>query len=1024
VFAELRALLALAVAGLALIGADPAAAQVRFFSEGEGEANVEPLWPLHAGARWLVTQEGEVWAEPARLVEGERVLAVRSTGLYLFLADQHWPPEPAQLGWWRADDDGVRFYGQPRRGLLDGGALFVPKTVRVGMHWASPTHSHRVVARELMDTAFGRKPVWFIMNHERGFFESGADFLTAYVEGRGPIAPQVAQRGLFDRTGDVEIPVPVDGLVITPLEAPAGPQPDPTRRATPRPWPGEPIHIGAAYGPDGFIPHRLAATQPAGAGPDEMHLLIHGVSLGSRECASIGGQLVCTDPAPAVKILCVSLPDFVAVPSEECVSAHGTSIAPEGDVAQIPLGDLGQPTTTCPPPDRTGPPCQRVFVDAVFHDANGDPRVLSPASTAFASFVGVADFVDSAVFTEPNAANLVSYGPLVPEAFPRARDVPRIVEDLGATLAVVTEASFRVRFDALDPALRDAPDVGHEAAYAQGLHVRTRPGGRDLYRTAWDGRVDRAVVQADGLSWEHVVDVALPPGHVLGGAVPYGDDQLLIVTNGGFDGLGRPLGFIGHDFLCAALENLDPDAPCTGAIYDYDGQTQLGELGDGFLGDVYAWTVDVPEPEPVAEPSLAGLEVWEVGPDALLCWPPGHGALDTDGWEISGDPARAIPVGDRCAFVVRPGAPGDTFDASVATEVVGPIPGAGRVAVGIHRATWTRERQVDAPLISPDSYPVKAPGWSQVPMGCALLSDGRCVTPYRVYSPFRFLSETHPATEGSPAYGALVRGEDETLSVFCAASAGSTPCAAADLGGAGLWVQIEDAVGTVPKDEVGLLTADALMRFPGYRDPALPAQGGGVLVTEVASGGRVVLRADGSTTAAAEPPSETGRSTWTALSDGRVCGLALLENEPAEAFCVDALGEERRIPLPFVASEEDALAPPAWISSGASSAWLWREETGLLVQLDLALEEARMVPPAAFGAVDPADGSFSVERAVRDAEGQAYLVVTAANLFGTQTDLFALLPEGPERIDVPRLSADPSDVTVALALGRPVVTLF
>jgi len=198
--------------------------------------------------------------------------------------------------------------------------------------------------------------------------------------------------------------------------------------------------------------------------------------------------------------------------------------------------------------------------------------------------------------------------------------------------------------------------------------VRTTPEERETLVVSPGGRIDR-VRRTDGVwSREPLATVGLPAGEaaVIGAVVVPDPDagpddrRLLVATRGEATGL-------------------DP--------YE-SGETYTDPYTRMWTAPIAGGSSD--------RPWLAALAVTaeKIGVDVRVCWPPA-GALETDGWTIGGAAASLVVPhfdGDRCAGVFRDTASSLAPDAPGGMIVEGPVPGAGRVRIGLPPGAGTGSR--------------------------------------------------------------------------------------------------------------------------------------------------------------------------------------------------------------------------------------------------------------------------------------------------------------------------------------------
>lgn len=135
--------------------------------------------------------------------------------------------------------------------------------------------------------------------------------------------------------------------------------------------------------------------------------------------------------------------------------------------------------------------------------------------------------------------------------------------------------------------------------------------GHETYVTTLAGRIERVHATADGVRFEPIGDAALPPGHVLVGAVRQGS-TLYVVTQGGF--LGGDPGLSGSATKCGTLD---------------------GKNGRMRIGATYLFKAALPT-SPYANPPVA-----TAGAIALTGGSAGEVCTFGSGWPELSDPKQA-----------------------------------------------------------------------------------------------------------------------------------------------------------------------------------------------------------------------------------------------------------------------------------------------------------------------------------------------------------------------------------------------
>ncbi len=188
-----------------------------------------------------------------------------------------------------------------------------------------------------------------------------------------------------------------------------------------------------------------------------------------------------------------------------------------------------------------------------------------------------------------------------------------------------------------------------------GAHLSTKltPAGREHYMVTADGVVDRVRIGAGGdVTLERYAELELPAKHELVGVIPFSDHLLVL-----------------------ALANR--------------AEWRAGSTSEPKLGDVLAFSAPLPT-VPEAGTSRSDLPQNAItteilGLDLKVCWPKAAGAAMTSGWTLGGVAVSAIPSGadGSCVVLVRGKAAMQPMLSVGAFAAEGPIPGVGRVAIGL-----------------------------------------------------------------------------------------------------------------------------------------------------------------------------------------------------------------------------------------------------------------------------------------------------------------------------------------------------
>lgn len=696
---------------------DDALHGTEFVSPGEGTPNEEPLWLLHPGQR--IGEEVSV-LEPVEL-EGEQVVPLASTrrGPTVHLG---WPNEPAAWLYFSQDSDGnIWFRGQPREGLTPTPALFVPATVRVGMKWSSGRveryeesfqdgtgvandfvsepcanpdprawEGHEcdggrftieVTARRAEDTPYGIRPVWsFRVTDwramrplaERPYPDDdvfdGVSFEIEFIEGRGP--RQWPGAASFEGAG-------LSTTGLTPLEPWVAPEPLPAIEL-------EPLRAGQPLGglarrtlargasgyldPNGFGDEALTAfsgrwmfysqggtedlRQPFWTAVPIDHCVTHGADGGesavfpwavdaaeAQDCLQGGAVAVPSDGGPRSQI-----PATPGYSIGALWVPRGMYEGPGGTIYGVFPGSYGH--YSCANLNAAG--------ECLIRNATGWPNEL----TYEVGEVGV----DGAAVDYTTHRGFARWARSTLEEDPV--DDALWLDANGATVRVI-EPTKTLRFAAWDSAAGQTR-FEHVAYHGLGdFNVFSKPGGRDVLLSTFAGRLERVHMLDDGIEIEPLGDVVVPRGQFLAGAVIV-DDELVVYTQKHYSGFDSWLdrGWYG----CPGCKGLDP-----------------AHVPD--LGEVFVWRADLPERAKSRPSPIWGTTATISGHDVLVCWPPGHGEPELEGWTLGGyEPRQVSVVGgeERCVLLSRDLAIADNLARNSAWTVEGPIPGYGRVALATH----------------------------------------------------------------------------------------------------------------------------------------------------------------------------------------------------------------------------------------------------------------------------------------------------------------------------------------------------
>jgi hypothetical protein len=428
-------------------------------------------------------------------------------------------------------------------------------------------------------------------------------------------------------------------------------------------------------------------------------------------------------------------------------------------------------------------------------------------------------------------------GPFLPVFPPLPNGTPAVLEIIAAptdadpaAIGVVISDRAATRWVRVGSDGRSSDAHIGVGGAARRSHLLRADGGIQQWRVQPEGQIERVIADADGLWVERSVRIEPPVGQVAVGVAGEVRDpdgrvsEVLVLTWGRL------------------------------RMWDYPDADRMSLQPD--LGDVYLHRVVLPADAPRERQNpLFSLEARDLGPDARVCWPHGFDAPATTGWTL-GDPTVAATVlpfdRGRCVLVVR----GVEGVADIAThEVTGPIPGAGRVAIGV--GSRHQAEPLGAGLA--DALDTAVVDWMQL----GTLRDGGFRGPDALF-------ET----------GFAARVATERVSA--AWDAGQGAIVVPDRAGHGVWASWWDAGLRVVE-----LRGREVERFPGETGVLRPdvfVAGGGAVVEDGA--GLALRRADGTRTAL---------SVWAeagplyrpkvVLPDGRHCGLVRRDVVDSEAVC-------------------------------------------------------------------------------------------------------------------------------------------
>ena len=666
---------------------------------GTGEASVEPLWPVRPGASWSRKAQREItgaWdkgfryrdtvdpyyypmadltyiASPPRRIGGREVTALYGINVQ---GDHHlgrFPHQPDPLAWWSSGPDGALFHGQ-LRGALSQPILFAPSKAKVGMRWTTESaggtllYAFEVVSRTVQDTMWGRRPVWHVeyedfrnyqLNYYHEWVADTTTFTVDFVEGRGPLSFEPSLRGGREYTS-----------VVVPLEDPAPMAAPPSTRTPVRTLlGGEPLPKGSV---SGMVPGGLSMTAFPDD-PDVLQGIIYGRAVVINQPFG-GSNIGVTTASDGPAHYCLSLTRGELnhdVNYAECLEAQGLVFDVDGgshinSVSHLrsTLSHIMMGKFDCNDGD-----CFDWEISGIYRGLDGVLRVLAGSYGLLST--GDLDW-------NKGRDNILPPIHHHGYALDESGTFLRFARDTEAGLIVGTEDYSRLALAVVPP---DGGSITRRfhATYLGGAYsVLTTVEGQRLFRTSPDGRIEELVLTADGVDVLLLAEVDLDEGELLGGAVAWGDD-LLVVINRNFQGA---------------------------TTADAGAQVPVPRFGDLYMG-----LVTPRAPEPTRDSPLFGLEFRQEGMDVVVCWPPGQPAPELEGWTIAGEPAAVQPFDDHCVLVVRNGDTGASFD-PLNHEVVGPIPGAGRTAMA--------SPSVEQEFVFP---------------ACGALTEGGCVGLEGTYAP-------------------------------------------------------------------------------------------------------------------------------------------------------------------------------------------------------------------------------------------------------------------------------------------------
>lgn len=184
----------------------------------------------------------------------------------------------------------------------------------------------------------------------------------------------------------------------------------------------------------------------------------------------------------------------------------------------------------------------------------------------------------------------------------------------------------------------------------------------DHWLVSPDGDVLHAALGPAGVQLERMGRVPVPKGEVASVAFPLGD-QLVVITSDADPNYG-----------VIEVANMDPG---------------------------HAWRTPLPKgptetPDRLQASALA-VSFTPRDMDLEVCWPAGLGAPILEGWTLGGAPSKAIAVSDRCVLVLRNREVAWDLDEEGLHAAEGPVPGVGKVAIGLENALANKQASIPDP---------------------------------------------------------------------------------------------------------------------------------------------------------------------------------------------------------------------------------------------------------------------------------------------------------------------------------------
>ena len=623
--------LVLALGALGAAGCDEEAVTEGLARPGTGAQNETPLWVPYPGFRMgdpgdrLVQFVGE----PVRL-EGESVLPYGAPGATTeFGGDRLYKPvSQHRTHWLQATGKGVRLRFQRGAGALSDWQTWLPEPVADGAVFAldgDPRAALPVTRGTRGHTPFGLRRIW---NFGLG----------QVMEGRGPT---------------LQDPLQWDGL---PVEGPWGGvvplEPAPGAASEP---PG--VSLKAWGARDGLLPGEQHLYRPERTSlvvdRDGIHLRLEGQCSGFSSEGIEGAVVQSGFLAAGPCAQCLLIDPATGEGTPEATCHRGRDVVVDANRETMPSPSPGEIIGFV---DHDGTPSGFGWV---WHP---DPAGVGPDSAGLHTVETLAHLATDPAAALPLSGDLggVEGYPWLPAAVQAYPDGFALL----TTVAPIRDEAGLGPFFGWAWADREGRVTGAHTATggAQWVHDFARPGEAGVVRTSPEGTVEQLLPTREGLRIARVAQLALPEGHALVSALPLDDETLLVVTWTGYRGFTPQ---IVEDSFTDRGTRWDPSYPPD-------------------FGTFTLWKAARPADPPIDLPNpLFGVVAWPLGADVAVCWPRGHGApnLDPSGWQLGGAaPEAVLPFDeDRCVLLVRGRDAGDL----ATSEVVGPIPGGGRAAIGV-----------------------------------------------------------------------------------------------------------------------------------------------------------------------------------------------------------------------------------------------------------------------------------------------------------------------------------------------------